>query len=376
MDNSISIILKVCNACNLKCKHCYESADSFCGTTNLMSLSMLEKIFSLAQSEYKHVRYVWFGGEPLLCGLDYFRDAISLQKQYNSDNIIKNHIQTNGTLLSEEFADFFKSEGFAVSISYDAQFNEYLRQNTAQTLNGIANCKAANIPCGILSTIHAGNYDKQIEMYHHIKQLGCPMKFNPIFPLGAALDNTGSLLNIKAYVDETVRFFNYWCEDETAVPVSSFVQYIRLFLNLPGRNCVYGACLYKWISIEPDGSVFPCSRFSDQRYSFGRIQDTNSLASLFKTAKYCQIVSDAIQRRLLCRDNCQLYFYCNGGCNSAAAMECGISKCDFQLCSITKLIFPRLFNQVTLLESQVDIKNPIVRQLLNSSEQSQPISIE
>lgn len=367
MDTTISIILKVCDACNLKCKHCYEAAGGLYGAANIMPLAHLERTFSLAQSQYHYVKYVWFGGEPLLCGLEYFKEAIRLQKKYNQDNVIVNHIQTNGTLLSAEFADFFKKEGFAVSVSYDAQFNGQLRQKTEETLKGIANCKAAKSSCGILSTIHAANYDKQIEMYQHIKEMGCPMKFNPIFPSGAAISNANYLLNLEAYVNETVRFFRYWCEDKTAVPVSSFVQYLRLFLGLPGRNCTYGTCLYKWIDIEPDGSVLPCSRFSPDKYAVGKIQDVGSIEDVFASKEYENIVRQAIQRRLLCREECQLYPLCNGGCNSAAAAECGLDKHDFQLCAITKMLFPRLSEQIELLKARPDVTNPIARDLLKKS---------
>ena len=368
MDNNISIILKICDACNLKCKHCYESAHSLQGyynINNIMPLAYLEKIFSLAQSEYHYVKYVWFGGEPLLCGLEYFQKAIFLQKKHNHGNVIENHIQTNGTLLSKNFVDFFKKEAFAISISYDGQYNGQLRQKTKATLQGISNCKSAHVSCGILSTIHSGNYNHQIEMYQHIKHIGCPMKFNPIFPSGAAIKNTCYLLNVEAYVNETIKFFRYWCEDETAVPVSPFVQYLKLFLGFPGRNCTYGACLYKWIDVDPDGSIFPCSRFAGSEYVIGNIQNINSVETLFSSKEYKSIVFRAVQRRLLCRKECSLYSFCNGGCNSAAAMECELSRHDFQLCTITKLMFPKMIAEIELLKKRFDIKNPVVRNMID-----------
>lgn len=365
MNTAISVILKVCNTCNLKCKHCYELADSFSGIDDIMPLPQLERIFSLIQREYHYINYVWFGGEPLLCGLKYFERAIHLQKIHNKGNVITNHIQTNGTLLTPQFACFFKAEGFLVSISYDAQYNNQLRDQTELTLQGIKNCKQEGLSCGVLSTIHSGNFDKQIEMYQHIKAMHCPMKFNPVFPSGAARNNTAYLLNIESYVSETVNFFQFWCSDQTAAPVSPFIQYIRMFLGLPGRNCTYGTCLYKWISVEPDGSILPCVRFSSD-YIIDKVQNISSIESLFNAPSYKKIVEQAIQRRLLCRTECQLYPLCNGGCNSAAATECGLTKHDFQLCAITKSIFPKISDQIEALKAQSDVKNPIVRNLLQN----------
>lgn len=368
MDNKISIILKVCNVCNLKCRHCYEAANSLSETDNIiMPLSYLDRIFSLAQTEYRYVKYVWFGGEPLLCGLEYFEKAICLQKKHYHGNIIANHIQTNGTLLSEKFVDFFKKESFAISISYDGQYNELLRQKTEETLQGIGNCKSAHVACGILSVIHSKNYNHQIEMYQHIKQMGYPMKFNPIFPSGAANENKAYLLDIDTYVDETIKFFKYWSEDKTAVPVSTFIQYVNLFCGFSGRNCVYSSCLYKWIDVDPDGSIFPCSRFSDRRYVIGNIQAINSIKAIFISEEYKNIVSNAIERRLLCRKECSLYPLCNGGCNSAAATECGLNRHDFQLCAITKLMLPKMLVQIESLKHQTIIKNPILQHMLEKA---------
>ena len=295
----------------------------------------------------------------------YFEKAIQLQKRYQRGNVIVNHIQTNGTLLSRDFACFFKREKFLVSISYDAQYNGSLRQRTEETLQGIHNCKAEELSCGILATIHSGNFDKQIEMYQHIKEMHCPMKFNPIFPSGSAKNNAGYLLDIDAYVNSTVEFFKFWCEDETAIPVFPFLQYLRLFLGLPGRNCTYGTCLYKWIDVEPDGSILPCARFSSE-YAIGQIQDISSINSLFSAPAYEKIVRQAVKRRLLCRSECHLYPLCNGGCNSAAAAECGLEKHDFQLCTITQALFPRVAEQIEVLKTEPTLKNPIVRNLFQS----------
>ena len=83
MKNKISIIIKINNFCNLKCKHCYESCNGFFSQNNqIMPLETLERIFSLCQSQYKKVSYIWFGGEPLINGLDWFKKAILLQKQH------------------------------------------------------------------------------------------------------------------------------------------------------------------------------------------------------------------------------------------------------------------------------------------------------
>ena len=233
MSKSISIILKVCNHCNIKCKHCYEEGNVCFNNEIIMPLETLERIFNLAQTEFDNITYVWFGGEPLLCGLDYYKKAIRIQKKYSEGKKIRNTIQTNGILLNEDFLDFFIEEKFDISISFDGPYNYILRQKSEDTLNAIKLIKSKGVNCGILSTIHSGNFDKQIEMYEYIKKLNCPMKFNPIFPSGSALKNKNYLLDIDRYCVETINFFRYWCNDENPVNVSNFIHfYFLIYISI------------------------------------------------------------------------------------------------------------------------------------------------
>ena len=125
---AFQIIVQTNLSCNIRCKHCYEADGNY--PTQIMSFSVLEKIISLAQKQYKKISYLWFGGEPLIAGLGFYKKVIEYQEKYNNDNEIKNSIQTNGILLNEDFIEFFKSNNFKVSISYDAQYNDVLREKT------------------------------------------------------------------------------------------------------------------------------------------------------------------------------------------------------------------------------------------------------
>lgn len=365
MKDSISIILKISNACNLKCKHCYEGYYSSGSCSAIMPLDVLNRVFELAQNEYHRVTYIWFGGEPLLCGFDYLKKAISLQRKYGKETIISNRIQTNATLVTKEIASFLFDSGFSVSVSYDGQFNDYLRQKTSATLRGIECLKAAGNHCGILSTIHSGNVAHQIEMYECIKEIGCPMKFNPIFPSGNATYNTEYLLDGASYVSETMRFFRHWCNDPSAVPVANFIQNIKLVVGYPERHCTNGRCFYHWLCIEPDGGITPCSRFSPIDYRICSLVDITSFEQVFLSDLYAAIVAPAIIRRQKCKKYCELYSLCNGGCNSAAANEVGLENAGSQQCRLTKELLPQIIHEVKYIKQKSCIPNRIVADLLN-----------
>lgn len=373
MKDSISIILKISNACNLKCKHCYEGdyLGSLCST--IMPLDILGRVFELAQNEYHHVTYVWFGGEPLLCGFDYLKNAISLQKMYGKGTIISNRIQTNATLITRELASLLFDSGFAVSVSYDGQFNDYLRQETSATLKGIKYLKDVGHHCGILSTVHSGNFDRQIEMYEHIKEMGCSMKFNPIFPSGSAAHNAEFLLDDDSYISETLRFFRYWCHDASAVPVANFIQNIKLIARYPERHCTSGQCFYHWLCVEPDGGITPCSRFPPANYRICSIDDISSFDHVYLKDSYADIVSSAMIRRQKCKEQCEIYPLCNGGCNSAAANEVGLNNTDFQQCRFTKKLIPGIISEIESIKRSSTIPNKIISTLLHLPTQNKVI---
>lgn len=360
---TITIIMKVTNNCNLQCKHCYEAEGQFKDSASIMTLDVLKNTIKKVQSEYQKVIYIWFGGEPLLAGLNFFEKAVEYQKLYTNNNIIQNRIQTNGTRLSNEFIEFFKRNSFNVSISFDGLYNDFLRYDSNLVLDCIERCKSRKLRVNIISTICSETSDKQIENYNYFKKQGLFMKFNPIFPAGAAKKNSKYLLDEKKYIQDTKEFFKYWINDENAVPVSSFVQYTKMYLGYGERNCIYGACLYKVLNVEPNGVIFPCSRYSKNKYIIGNIFDFQNLSEAFKTENFNNIVLQGITRREKCKKECKLYEFCSGGCSSACANEVELSNNDTQLCRITKEILPFVFNELDIAYKDKPIKNPILQYL-------------
>jgi radical SAM domain protein len=366
--NKLTVIMKVTDKCNLKCKHCYEADNELCNTMPVMSTEVLEKTIKKVQQSYQSVTYIWFGGEPLLAGIDFFEKAVAFQKKYNKGNIINNRIQTNGIKINKIFIEFLKKYDYNVSVSFDGLYNHFLRQETEKVLQCIELCRQLNLPLNVISTVCAKTCDKQIENYEYFKKLKLPMKFNPIFPAGAAKVNSEFLLDEKLYFEETIKFFKYWIRDEKAVPVSTFIQYIKMFLNYPGKNCVYGACLYTVIDIEPNGDILPCSRYSTDEYIVGNINDIENFEDVFKSGIYEKIVLASIERRKKCKEECKLYSYCLGGCSSACANETELKNNNTQLCRITKNILPIVFEELDIICNGNDIRNPILKYLYQGAE--------
>jgi len=113
---SLSLIIKVVSACNLACRYC--DADIY--SNHRMSLDTVSQIITKALDYADHVEFIWHGGEPLLMGIQFYEKVVELQKRYKREGqTIENDLQTNGTLISQEWVDFFKANDFHVGVSLD-----------------------------------------------------------------------------------------------------------------------------------------------------------------------------------------------------------------------------------------------------------------
>lgn len=171
--------------CNLDCHYCY-----YLKKENLypkdesfrMPDSILEQyiIQHLAASSGSVINFSWHGGEPLLLGLDYFRKIVALQHKHRPRHQrITNGIQTNGTLLDEDWCRFLAEENFTVGLSLDGpkrmhdRYRVFKGQNPTheEAMRGYRLLHQHRIPCDILCVVHAGNVRHPIEVYRFLKQM-------------------------------------------------------------------------------------------------------------------------------------------------------------------------------------------------------------
>src|SRR3990167_3574473 len=119
MKRSINIVTKVTEDCNLACKYCYVNADVWKNTGQYQSPKTLEKLLSLFSERYHKINLIWHGGEPLLPGLDFYKEVKSIEDKFKRDHdvIIKNSMQTNGSLVTESLLEFLlDKDGLSMSI--------------------------------------------------------------------------------------------------------------------------------------------------------------------------------------------------------------------------------------------------------------------
>ena len=111
--------------CNLDCTYCYylhkekllSSPSKFRISDEILETHIRQYIEGQDGPE---VVFTWQGGEPTLLGIEFFTRVIELQKQYKRpDQRVENDLQTNGTLLDEDWAKFLHAHNFLVGLSID-----------------------------------------------------------------------------------------------------------------------------------------------------------------------------------------------------------------------------------------------------------------
>ncbi|MDE5732262.1 MAG: radical SAM protein, partial [Bacteroidales bacterium] len=179
--------------CNLDCSYCYylDKADIYGGREPRMSLGMLEDYIRkyIEANDVKDVTFNWHGGEPMVMGLDFYRKAVELELKYAGNKNIHNTIQTNGTLMTYEWADFFRNNGFLVGISVDGpkDIHDRFRKDKGgaptfdKVMRGLEILYRHGVQYNTMTTISRAGEGRGLEVYNFLKSVGSHyMQFMPV----------------------------------------------------------------------------------------------------------------------------------------------------------------------------------------------------
>lgn len=359
---TITVIMKPTSECNLRCKYCYHSITNY--TPGVMTEEILESIICKVQKEYNDIMYVWHGGEPLLCGVTFFEKAISLQLKYARDPMrIRNSIQTNGTLLTSEVLEFCSKNHISIAVSFDGPGElNCCRQETETVECNLSNALNSGIGVSMLSVINHYNVMHITELYKYAQKKKIPLKMNPVFKIYKE-DCADYLLDIKTYINAFQELFDYWLFDSNASSnIEPIMQFVKMYFEKKGSECLYGSCLYKWVSFSHDGSIYPCGRFYQKEYCLGNILELSSVEQAFSSEVYRKMTVSSILRRQQCSENCEYFSICEGGCNSNCILNGDLTSPDVNSCKIFYSCFSYIQNKLDTIRNEPNFKsvNPLI----------------
>lgn len=330
MMNSVCVMIKPASGgCNLRCKYCFyadEMANREVHSYGMMSDETLEnvvrRVFDEAERE---AAFAFQGGEPTLAGLSFFESLISLVKKYNLRHLPVNYsIQTNGTLITDEWAEFFTKNRFLVGLSLDGDkaLHDGCREDgkgkgTFQSVISAAKIMQKhntqfNILC-VVTNFTARHGDRT---YRFFKENGFRyLQFIPcIDPFDAEQGSVYSL-SAKRYGTFLCAVFDRYYSDYKNgdyVSIRFFDNLVHLIKSGNAEMCgMRGVCSANLI-IESDGSVYPCDFYMLDRYRMGNVND-GTFAEMIKSEAAERFVAESRFTDEDCK-NCRYGNICRGGC--------------------------------------------------------------
>lgn len=364
LPSNITILLEPTADCNLRCRHCYHAKTHY--IANKMTFATLEKFLQRLTVYYKDVKIIWHGGEPLLMGYDFYEKAYSLFQKYSLQNKtrFKFGVQTNGTLLDDRLIELFVKTDTHLSLSYDGIYNDALRQKTGEVERTINELKKKGVAFSCISTISSVNVRHMTDMYEYFKDLNVPVKFNPIYPDGAAILAREYLITKEEWTENFIGLFKYWFYDTNCnIPFISCMDTLKKYV-IGFNGCVGGACLYRYLAVDSYGDLYPCGRLINNGFKLTNIEEIKDIREAFISKTYIDLLNDNIKRGEKCKV-CKWISRCHSGCN-ASAMLCGDIKNPYSFdCYFTK----RIFQSIQSLISDYDPNrvNKYAKEIINRS---------
>ena len=338
------VMLKPAGAhCNLACKYCYYLEKNKLYPTaqrHLMSDEMLEQFTReyIEAQTMNQVLFTWHGGEPLLRSIDFYRKALSLQQKYAGGRRIDNVIQTNGTLLTDEWCEFFAQNHWLVGISIDGPQpdHDHYRLTAAgkpswkKVMQGIKLLKKHGVEWNAMAVVNAYNANHPLEFYRFFKENGCQfLQFTPIVErqtrhedgrtLASLADKNEIPLSEASVAPEQWGYFlcaifDEWVrKDVGKIFVEIFDCTLANWMGISPGICAYSKeCGHAGV-MEHNGDVYSCDHFVFPEYKLGNIRDHSLIDMLYgeQQQEFNRLKHSSLPRQ--CKE-CDMEFACHGEC--------------------------------------------------------------
>jgi uncharacterized protein len=317
--------------CNLQCKYCYylEKKDLYPGNRSfIMNDEILEMYIRqhIEASTDEVIGFSWHGGEPMLAGIDFFRNIVELQRKYKpSGRTIINGIQTNGTQIDEEWSRFFAKENFFVGISIDGpgdlhnkfRYTKNKKPVLQEVLKGYELLKKNGVLGEILCVVNSLNVKYPLVVYQFFKQLGA--KYITFLPnVVQQKDSVTGVSRETVPSDEFGIFistiFDEWIENDIGkIKIQIFEEAARTAFNQDHTLCIFKVNCGGVPVVEHNGDFYSCDHYVSPEYLVGNIKET-SLADLLDSDRqkaFGLVKSKTLPRYCL---ECEVRSMCNGEC--------------------------------------------------------------
>jgi len=318
-------------SCNLACKYCYylENGSWYSKKRNpRMEESLLEKyiVQHIKASPGPNIFFSWHGGEPTLAGLQYFQRIVEIQRiNQPEDTHIINGLQTNGTLLDEDWCRFLATENFVVGISIDGPENLHNafrgtkdgNPSFEETIRGYELLKSYGIQCEILCVVNAVNVEQPLRVYRFFKELEC--EFLTFLPLVERRNSGGKSVSERsvsaiAFGQFLCTIFDEWkALDIGNVKIQIFEEALRPAFDLEHTLCIFKVTCGRVPVVEHNGDFYSCDHYVNADHLIGNIGQ-NSLVELLGSRRQEAFGMKKLDTLPYYCLQCEVLNMCNGAC--------------------------------------------------------------
>ena len=317
--------------CNLDCSYCFflEKEALYPGDRFRMSDAVVETyIRQVIESQLTpEITIAWQGGEPTLMGLDFFRRAVAFAETCSPPGQQLHHtIQTNGTLLTDEWCAFLREKQFLVGISIDGppelhdvyRVDKQGRATFDRVRAGLERLTRAGVEWNVLCTVHAANQDSSLDVYRFFRDdLGA--RFMQFIPIVERVDETSDELTDRsvdpvAWGSFLTTIFDEWLRrDVGEVFVQMFDAALASWYGAPPALCIFSETCGNAVALEHNGDLYSCDHFVEPVHRLGNITETHMLELMASPQQraFGNAKRDALPQQ--CRE-CSVLFACRGEC--------------------------------------------------------------
>lgn len=325
--------------CNLDCAYCFflDKEMLYPESSFRMSDELLETyIKQLIEShQTDQVTIAWQGGEPTLMGLDFYRKAVALAEKYRRPGMTLEHtMQTNGTLLDDEWCAFFKEKNFLIGISIDGprHLHDVYRVDKAgrptfdRVMSGLQHLKNHDVEFNILTAVNRINADHPLEVYHFLRDKAEAdwIQFIPVVERinsdGRTLFQEGSTVSERSVLSDQLGnflslIFDEWVQhDVGSVFVQTFEAALRNWVGMPSSGmCVFNETCGLGVALEHNGDLYSCDHFVEPDYLLGNIQQDHMIELVASPQQKNFGLEKRSKLPQYCLD-CDVRFACHGEC--------------------------------------------------------------
>lgn len=336
--------------CNMACEYCfYLEKRALFGTKK--NYRMSEKVLTnfikqyIANQPTPMVEFVWQGGEPTLAGIGFFKRVIELQGSFAGRKIVTNCLQTNGTLLTEDWCKFLKKNNFMVGISLDGPeevHNRYRRDRQGngtfdKVMRGLRLLQKHEVQYNVMACVGRSTASHPLEVYRFFREAKVEfIQFSPIverLPMvgsnGLGLHLAGSVVSMNEesqtevvpcsvapedYGDFLISIYEEWVRNDVGkIFVMNFEWALNAWIGNPSPVCIHAEECGRSVVVEHNGDVYACDHCVYPEYKLGNISSDRILRMIEKSlgTGFGRLKKTALPN--FCRE-CEVLAVCRGGC--------------------------------------------------------------